>query len=376
MNSKTLKQYGLEYIDEMAKDRSLAQQEAQVLISGAKKTYLDPSGHYTLKKVEKFTDYVQEQVSHLLDAELNRITIKSLGRLRSIITQEEKFIHPESESAISSDDVITFQNEVKKLIDEKSKIVKEKNDEIRELQNEINTKKSSSKETDNVIKSKEDEIKKLNSDILKFKEENDLYKRLYEKTSNQLSNYEKVMNKFKEESKIKDDDFIVALEEMYQSNEDTQRELVDEEINQATEALKREHLLKIESMESQITQEQDKISDITKKYENEIKLLKEELELAKAEVKTRSSARIIYGVEAPHTTALILNYTQRILSTHPLYAAMLILINLGGSMPMSSLAKSVGANPLRLKEFISELETKGLVTISDDNPPIVEIVNF
>ena len=45
-------------------------------------------------------------------------------------------------------------------------------------------------------------------------------------------------------------------------------------------------------------------------------------------------------------------------------------------MPMPSLAKSVGANPIRLKEFLIDLETKGLVKITDDFSPVVEIVNL
>ena len=123
MSSKTLKQYGLEYIDEMAQDRGLAQQEVQVVIAGAKQTILGPATQYTLKQIEKYSSYVQEQVSHILDAELNRITIKSLGRLRRIITQEEKFTRPESETSISTDDIKRFQDEISKLKEEKSQLI-------------------------------------------------------------------------------------------------------------------------------------------------------------------------------------------------------------------------------------------------------------
>jgi hypothetical protein len=376
MSTKTLKQYGLEYIDEMAKDRGLAQQEAQVVIAGAKQTQLGPTSHYTLKQVDKFTNYVQEQVSHILDAELNRITIKSLGRLRRIITEGEKFSRPESESAISSDDIKKFQSDISKLNEEKSKIVKEKNDEIRQLQNDLTKAKTDKNTSENLIASKDDEIKKLESDKQTLKDENDLYKRLYDKSSAQLANYETIVEKIKEETKLKDEDYIIALEEMYESSEDTQRQLVDEGIKQATEALKREQQLQIDSLQSKIKQEQENITEIQLKHENELKMLKEELELSKSETQAAIESREVYGVEAPNTTALILNYTQRLLSTHPLYAAMLILINLGGSMPMPSLAKSVGANPLKLRDFLADLELKGLVKVSEDKPPIVEIVNL
>lgn len=369
MRTKTLKEYGLEYIEEMSKDRNLAQQEAQVVIAGAKQTILGPASSYTLKQVDKFKDYVQEQVSHILDAELNRITIKSLGRLRRIITEGEKFSQPESESTVSSD-------VLKRMNEDRTKIVKEKNDEIRKLQSELNTIKSSKKETENLITSKEEEIKRLESDKLTLKEENDLYKRLYDKASSQITNYEEIIEKIKKETQLKDEDYIVALEEMYESSENTKHQLVDEGIKQATEALKREQQLQIDSLNNKLKQEQEKSILNEQKYKDELKMLNEELDMAKIEIKDVKESRQVYGVDAPNTTTMILNYTQRLLSTHPLYAAMLILINLGGSMPMPSLAKSVGANPLRLREFLKDLELKGLVTISEDKPPVVEIVNL
>ena len=65
------------------------------------------------------------------------------------------------------------------------------------------------------------------------------------------------------------------------------------------------------------------------------------------------------------------------LSTHPLYSAVLILANLGGTMPLDKLAKSVGANPLRLRHLLNELAERKLIDISEGENPIVTIVrNF
>ncbi|MFW9930831.1 MAG: hypothetical protein ACFFD1_15690 [Candidatus Thorarchaeota archaeon] len=370
MSSKSLKEYGLEYIEEMSKDRSLAQQEVSVIIAGAKKTQLGSDRkNFELEQIEKFSKYVQDQVSHILDAELNRITIKSLGRIRQIITKETQFIPSENENTITLDDIKNLQKQLEVMKDELAKTVIEKNDEIRSLQSELTNIKAETKSQEQSISSKRDEIKKLNNDITKLKEENDLIKRLYNQTATQLTNYEELIKRIKEESELKDQDFIVALEDMYKTNQEVSSNLLEESINQATEAIKREHELENEQLNNKIILEQTKSQETIDNYDKEIKMLKEELEIAKNQTET------IRRDESPFSTKLILNYTQKLLSTHPFYAAMLILINLGGTMPMSSLAKSVGANPMRLKEFLIELQQKGLVRITDDVSPVVEIIN-
>ena len=71
---------------------------------------------------------------------------------------------------------------------------------------------------------------------------------------------------------------------------------------------------------------------------------------------------------------ILRDYTERLLSTHPLYASILILLNLGGVLDLPTLAMSVGAHPLKLKQMLGELVTKGLITLSADDPPMVTAV--
>jgi len=68
------------------------------------------------------------------------------------------------------------------------------------------------------------------------------------------------------------------------------------------------------------------------------------------------------------------DYTERLLSTHPLYASVLILLNLGGVLDLPTLAMSVGAHPLKLRQMLEDLVTKGLITISNDDPPTIAAV--
>ena len=49
-------------------------------------------------------------------------------------------------------------------------------------------------------------------------------------------------------------------------------------------------------------------------------------------------------------------------------------MNLGGSLDLPTLAMSVGAHPLKIKQMMEDLVTKGLITISSDDPPIIQTV--
>ncbi|MFX0050034.1 MAG: hypothetical protein ACFE8U_01955, partial [Candidatus Hermodarchaeota archaeon] len=58
----------------------------------------------------------------------------------------------------------------------------------------------------------------------------------------------------------------------------------------------------------------------------------------------------------------------------PLYQSILILLNLGGSLDLPTMAMSVGAHPLKLRQMLEDLVTKGLISISSDDPPVVTTI--
>ena len=84
--------------------------------------------------------------------------------------------------------------------------------------------------------------------------------------------------------------------------------------------------------------------------------------------------KLLHAETARGESNLLQDYTSRLLSTHPLYASILILINLGGILDLPTLAMSVGAHPRKLRQMLDELVTKGLITISSDDPPTVSTV--
>ena len=53
----------------------------------------------------------------------------------------------------------------------------------------------------------------------------------------------------------------------------------------------------------------------------------------------------------------------------------MILSDLGGSMPLNTLAKSVGAAPIRLRQLLSELAERGLLEIGEGENPIISIMD-
>ncbi|UCE12237.1 MAG: hypothetical protein JSV04_08520, partial [Candidatus Heimdallarchaeota archaeon] len=93
MTAKTLKEYGLEFINEMAKDRHVAQQEIGVVISGAKSALLTRgSKHFTYKDLDEYSKQVRKDTSRIVDSELTRLTLKSLGRIRRIVQGDARFV--------------------------------------------------------------------------------------------------------------------------------------------------------------------------------------------------------------------------------------------------------------------------------------------
>ena len=52
----------------------------------------------------------------------------------------------------------------------------------------------------------------------------------------------------------------------------------------------------------------------------------------------------------------------------------MILSDLGGTMPLDKLAKSVGVAPIRLRQLLSELAERGLIEIGEGENPNITII--
>ncbi|MHA2364903.1 MAG: hypothetical protein ACXAC7_13185 [Candidatus Hodarchaeales archaeon] len=386
MTAKTLKEYGLEYIDEMARDREDAQKQIGITILGAKNTILKPSGHISYKEIESFVDYTRKEVKKIIDGELNRITIKSLGRIRKVITSSGKTIIETGPDAVDSkeaqkkedqkqEEISELTAEIHQLQKQISIVMHEKNAEIREREEDSNESRVKLKQYEDKFNENLLEMKTLNAKTLDLQEQNELEHKRLEQLTIQLQQKENLIQNLVEQNKLQEKDIenaISSVEEVYQTNEEFYQQSLNEAIKQSSIALEREFQVKLEDLENRLNQEKDQTEKVEKQYKNTIRVMEEELALAEEEKKKLRTSSIVVEQKGGD---MVLDYTQRLLSTHPLYASMTILNNLGGSMPLPTLAKSVGAHPIKLRQMLEEIVEKGLLSISNDNPPVVAIVD-
>jgi hypothetical protein len=378
MSVSTIKEYGLKFIEEMSKDRALAKQEIAVAIESAKTTYLRPDEHLTFKSATQFADHSKEKVLQVIDSELNRITIKSLGRIRQILTTEKLLPEALPSSDISQEEMIKLENEVQRLQNQMFAVIQEKNEEIRLKQKEAGVAQTSIASYEKQLNSSFADIRSLNAKLLAMQEENLLVKKNMDELLIQIALKENLIKKLTEQNKISQQDVanaISSVENAYKSNEEFYSKYIQESVDQSLHSAKREFETKIEDLKKQLAEEQKKSEELAQQQTKMIQLLEQDLLRAKEEVKTLQEKLSVQS--GPRFQGvMVLNYIQRVLSTHPLYSAMLILINLGGSMNIVSLAKSVGVHPLKLRQMLEEFEEKGLVKISKEEPAVVEIVNI
>ena len=77
MTKISLKEFGLEFINEMAKDRKVSQQEIGVVVSGTKSTLLSQGlPHFSYQDIDTLIKNIRKETARIVDSELTRITIK------------------------------------------------------------------------------------------------------------------------------------------------------------------------------------------------------------------------------------------------------------------------------------------------------------
>ena len=378
MSTKTLKEYGLEFINEMAKDREETKHVLNAKIAGAKSTILDPRTHLTYTDIEKFSEYIRDQVTQTMDSELNRLTIKTLGRLRQLILGEKFLLENTSGISESQQEIIRLEEELQKLQDQIYVVFREKNTELRRKEQETMDLRISLKEYDDKLNEGFLKEKSLNAQLIHVTQSFELAKKRLEEIGSQLAIKDALFEKLKQQEKIKQidiDEALINVEEVYRSNDQYYQQIIDDAVKQSTDLLNQEHKLRIDDLESRFKQEIKHREDIDAQYKNTIHILEEELTLVEKE-KKKLEQKLTELETQPQKGTLVLNYLQKVLSTHPLYSAIIILMNLGGSMPLPTLAKAVGAHPLKLRQMLEDVVNVGLIRISNDDPPIIEVAEI
>ncbi|MFX0211919.1 MAG: hypothetical protein ACFFDT_38445, partial [Candidatus Hodarchaeota archaeon] len=124
-SSQDIRKYGLEFINDLAKDREVAVQSLGVAFS-AMKTELRSSKILTRSTEFKYIDDLmkrfREEVNRNFESQLTRITIKSLGWLKRVMRGEQILVSDESR-----------EDELQQIINDLSRQLKSKSSELSKL---------------------------------------------------------------------------------------------------------------------------------------------------------------------------------------------------------------------------------------------------
>ncbi|MFX1538835.1 MAG: hypothetical protein ACFFDI_31995, partial [Promethearchaeota archaeon] len=130
--SQDIKKYGLEFINDLAKDREVAVQSIGVAFS-AMKTELKQSKIITRSTEFKYIDdlmkHFREEVNRNFESQLTRITIKSFGWIKRVLMQGEKIIVTDE----------SREEELRKIINDLTRQLKSKSEELSRVQPKIQT---------------------------------------------------------------------------------------------------------------------------------------------------------------------------------------------------------------------------------------------
>ena len=372
MAKKTLKEFGLEFITEMANDRKVAQQEIGVVVSGTK-SYIVSKGlqHYSYSDIDDLIKQIRKETALIVDGELTRITIKSLGRIREAIISSG-FILEEGMSPKQENDIIKLEENILELKNQ----IKEKNSDLKQYEEEkILALKQSAENTD-LITSLNADIKRLRNQQENQHKELELQQKQTEEIGNELQLKQALIDRLKEQEIIHDKDIeqaLASVAETYQIQENYYQRMLEEGIQGRIKEVRQEFKIDIEEMEKKLETTLKRSEESQNQHTITVSRLEEALQITDEEL-MEMKEKLQQAETARSESNILQDYTSRLLSTHPLYASILILINLGGILDLPTLAMSVGAHPLKLKQMLGELVTKGLITISSDDPPTVSTV--
>lgn len=367
-----MKEFGLEFINEMAKDREVAQQEIGVVISGTKSSFIaQGTQHFTYQDLDALVKIIRTETSHIVDSELTKLTIKSLGRIREFLQGEtmilQNVVSPELEAKLKEalNELEEFKNQIHT-----------KNTQISQLEDERNNLQKINAEFQDDLNKQKMEVKRVIIENQSLKEQGELnHKRLDEITS-ELRAKTSIIENLKEQEKIQQKDIeeaMASFAETYQSHEDYYQKKMEEGIQQRLKTIRKEYDLELEEMREQLKNEVKRHEEAVKQHKTTVSRLEEELAMAgSAQIKLQEKLAKVYDERTERN--ILIDYTQRLLSTHPLFASILILLNLGGTLDLPTMAMSVGAHPLKLRQMLEDLVTKGLISVSSEDPPIVTAV--
>lgn len=372
MTRKSLKEFGLEFINEIAKDRKVAQQEIGVVVSGTKSSIIaQGTQHFTYQDIDNLIKIVRKETARIVDSELTRITIKSLGRIKEVLSSSV-LIYDTDDSSEKAELDESIKEEIQNLKNQ----IKEQNRQLQQLETEKNEIQSQFTASSDHITELETEVKRVQTQYNNQQKELELHQKQTDDLRNELQLKQALIENLKEKEVIHEKDIqeaLASVAETYQIQENYYQRMLEEGIQQRVKEVRQEFEIDLEELNKKVETLTFRSEESAKQHKITIDRLEETLKITEEELKV-SQENLTKALTEKLEKNVLLDYTQKLLSTHPLYASILILLNLGGVLDLPTLAMSVGAHPLKLMQMLEELVNKGLITVSSDDPPMISAV--
>ncbi|UCG90395.1 MAG: hypothetical protein JSU57_01300 [Candidatus Heimdallarchaeota archaeon] len=447
--SPDIRKYGLEFINDLAKDRKVAVQSLGVAFSSMK-TELKKSKIITRSSEFKYIDdlmkHFREEISRNFESQLTRITMKSFGWIKKVLMQGEKILVKDesreeelqhiiadstgqlkSKSAELSRVQLKIQT-LEEQLEKKQRDVQElkttQMKQIHELQQDVLSEKNRADNVSLENKNLQEELfdyqleleerlkqtstleeqnTQLNSDLItangeiarlktsleqargtvtatdddvtaameqwavSYQQQEEYFQQTLEDTKKQ---YEEMINTKLQENANQHQKELVNLNEKL-SERDTQ---IKEYQNQITELkmdiqTQSEKKDQVELLVEELSQKHDEAEKVAKEQKQQIEQL--QIELEESAKDTESQRLYLRDIQLAQAESKA-DWLEQCLS-YSNFAPLTILLRMGNEMPLDSLAKSVGMDPIVLDNQLQVLHKRDLIDIRRDGIIVVNI---
>lgn len=427
-----LREYGLEFINDLAKDRNLAVQALGVSFSGFRSGILRDSSLLSRvqdrKYVEDLLKELQQEVNRTIESQLTRITIKSLGWIKRVLIQDERIIIEEKDQKQLEKQQLTIDqqsreisdlnqsiNSFKEQLSNKERLIKdqESNHRIKlaNIEKELIAERAKADNLESQREYVEEQLieletqlkEKINRIFTLEEQNNKLGMELVDKRAeisrlsnamdaaaaeametwaasyqDQESHFQKTIAQVKEQYENSIQIRIKENSEKYQKDVKILAEKLAGEVKKlevvntkfSEQRTTNEILLgKNDELEEQLADIIEKNDNLQKEiaiFRSENEQLKVDLEKEKKHVEEISLAKKMTQIENMN------EYIDQVLSLSN-FAPITILLRMNGRMSLEALAKSVGMDPIVLKQQLNPLHQRDLIDIGRDGEIVANI---
>ena len=169
MSQAKFKEFGLKYIEEMAKEREHSKQEVSIDILNLKNSQYKATRELSYENFENFVESAREHVIRVFDGEFTKLTIKSLSKMKQLLTGATDASFYEDE--VSKADLEKALQGVQFFSQELDRVKAERAKEKAELELQIEKFKGANSELDDKVSSLSLNEKKLYAQIQSFDEQ-------------------------------------------------------------------------------------------------------------------------------------------------------------------------------------------------------------